>query len=69
MAELYGLVECTLCSKAFKKYDRKQNSQIYGVSLGNTNKGLITMVDNDKSEIDKHICVYCINNIVKQFGL
>ncbi len=67
MAELYGLVECTLCSKAFKKYDRQQNSQVFGVSLGNSNKGLISIVDNNKSEIDKHICIYCVNAIIRNF--
>ena len=71
MAENYGLITCNLCGREYKRYVAKESSQVYGVSP-QRNKSwslVLKFVDNDKSEVNKHICTYCIADIVNKFGI
>lgn len=69
MSETYGYVECDICSRAFRKYDKSENSKITGISLIELKKGgtKLNFVDNDKSEINRHICSYCISDILNKY--
>lgn len=69
MSEKYGIVNCNLCERDFKKYDKKKSGQIFGISLARSSTWSLTLkfVDIDKSEIDKHLCSYCIADIVNKF--
>ncbi len=71
MAEKFGIVNCNLCDREFKKYTPKEASKVYGISVTrNSNwSQLIKFVAIDKSEINRHICTYCISDICNKFGL
>lgn len=69
MAEQFGLVECSLCCRAFKMYDKKEAGKIYGVDPVKLKNGnwKVNFVDYDKSPIDKHICTQCISDVLNKF--
>lgn len=71
MAEKFGIITCSLCDREFKKYEKKESSKVYGITVfRNKNYSqLIKFVDNDKSEINRHICTYCISDVVNKFGI
>ncbi len=71
MAEKFNIITCDLCPREFKKYVPKESSKVYGVSVVRNAEWsqLIKFVANDKSEINKHICTYCIADVVNKFGI
>jgi len=48
----------------------KEKNKIFGISVvRNSNwSQLIKFVDTDKSEVNKHICTYCISDVINKFG-
>jgi len=71
MSELFGFIECSLCSRAFKKYIKIESNKIQGISLIHLKSGgtKLNFVDNDKSEINKHICNYCLADILNKYKI
>lgn len=71
MAEKFGIINCSLCNREFKKYTPKEVSKVYGISVirNKSYSQLIKFVEVDKSEVNKHICTYCISDIVNKFGI
>lgn len=70
MSEQFGLIECQLCSRAFKKYEKREANQVYGLSLEKLKRDgyKLKFSSWDKSEIDRHICTYCISDILNKFN-
>lgn len=71
MAEKFSFIECSLCTREFKKYIPKEVSKVYGIHVFRNKEysQLIKFVAVDKSEINKHICTYCIADVVNKFGI
>jgi hypothetical protein len=71
MAEKFGIINCDLCLREYKKYVPKEISRIYGISVFRNKEysQLIKFVNVDKSEVNKHICTFCISDIVNKFGI
>lgn len=71
MSEQHGIVRCNLCQRDYKKYSKFDFGKIHGISLKRTTtySQILEFVDIDKSEINKHICNYCIADILNKFGV
>ncbi len=71
MSEKHGIINCTLCDREFKMYDKKEKTQVYGLAYKRTKtySQILDFVDLNKSEIDKHICTYCIAGILNKFNI
>ena len=69
MAENVGITFCNLCGRDYKKYDKKEMSKVFGISIARsgTYSLVLKFVDPDKSEVNKHICTYCISDILNRF--
>jgi len=70
MSEEYGIIECQLCSRSFKKYDKFEANKVVGLSLIKLkiNGYKLGFSSWEKSEIDRHICTYCISDIVNKYS-
>ena len=71
MAEKFGIINCDLCGREFKKYTPKEVNKVHGISVTRNSSWsqLIKFVPVDKSEVNKHICTYCISDVLNKFGL
>lgn len=71
MSEDYGIIKCNLCQRDYKKYNKYDYGKIVGISLKRTKtySQILQFVDVDKSEINKHICRYCIADVLNEFGV
>lgn len=69
MSEAFGIVNCNLCGREFKKYNKIEFNKIHGISLARSKTYSLKLefVTIDKSEINKHICNYCIADIINKF--
>jgi len=69
MAENHGVIFCNLCGREYKKYDKKDCAKIFGVSITRSNNWsqVMKFVSFDKSEVNRHICTYCISDVLNKF--
>ena len=69
MSESNGQLKCNICQREFNKYNSKESNQVFGISLARskTYSVVLDFVKYDKSEINRHICTYCIADIINKF--
>lgn len=70
MSEETGFIECNLCSRMFKKYDNIDSQRAIGISLQKLkiNGYKLSFSKWDKSDINRHICTYCISDIINKYS-
>lgn len=70
MSEKINIIICNICQREYKKYDKKDISKLHGISLARSSTYSLKLdfVKPDKSEINRHICTYCIADILNKFG-
>lgn len=71
MSEKGVMIMCNLCARDYNKYSKLDKGKIHGISLARTTSysQILKFVDVDKSEINRHICNYCIADILNKFGV
>lgn len=64
-----GTYRCNLCNRDFQKYKEREKNQVKGISEGRskTYSFILKFVAPDKTELNKHICTYCISDILNNF--
>ncbi|HMT03431.1 MAG TPA: hypothetical protein PKD00_09025 [Burkholderiales bacterium] len=70
MSEEIGFIECNLCSRMFKKYDNIDSQRAIGISLQKLKRNgyKLSFSKWDKSDINRHICTYCISDIINKYS-
>lgn len=71
MSESVGIIKCNLCNRDYKKWNKYDFGKIVGISLkrSSTYSQVLDFVDVDKSEINVHLCNYCIADVLNKFGV
>ena len=71
MSEQNGFIECNLCSRIFKKYDNIESQKAIGLSLEKLKRNgyKLSFSKWDKSDMNRHICTYCIADIVNKYEI
>lgn len=67
---LISTYRCNLCNRDFKKYNKKDESQIFGLneSRSSTYNFVLKFEKPNVAGLNKHICTYCISDILNKFG-
>lgn len=70
MSENVTKLICNLCKREYNKFDKKDCSKIYGIQLtrSKTYAQILKFVPFNKSEINTHICTYCISDVLNNFN-